>query len=83
MVKNCDKEEIYAVCECADNVLAGRVPLTSEQKRRLKRHKAAIKRLANTRISWRKKRISLQRGGGLLTTLLGVAVPALISLFSK
>jgi hypothetical protein len=83
IVKHCDRDGIISICECADNLLKGRVTLTSQQKKRLARHKTAIKKLANTRIGWKRKRVILQRGGGLLTAILGVAVPALISLFSK
>ena len=83
LLKNCGKDEIYAICECAENVLTGRIPLTEQQKQRLKRHRTALLKIANTNINWKKKRNSLQTGSGVLTALLGVAVPALISLFSR
>jgi hypothetical protein len=84
LIASCKKKDIHAICECAENVLVGNVPLTPQQKKRLKKHKKALIKLANTNIDWKKKkRFIQQKGSGLLTTLLGVAVPALISLFTR
>ena len=84
LVNCCNKDQIGAICECADNLLRGNVPLTPQQKKRLRKHKTTIRKLASKKIRWkRKKKFIMQKGGGLLTTILGVAVPALVSLFSR
>jgi hypothetical protein len=84
LINACEKEHIYAICECAENLLIGRVPLTESQKTRLRKHKKAMLHLADTSIGWRKKKkLIQQKGSGLLTTILGVALPALIGLFAK
>ena len=81
----CNKNHIYALCECAENVLIGNVPLTEQQKQKLKRHRASLLKLANPNITWKikKKFCKQQQGKGFITALLGIAVAALISLFTS
>jgi len=84
LLKACTKEHIYALCECAENLLVGRVPLNSKQKTKLKKHKSSMLHLVDKKVGWRKKKkLILQKGGGLLTTILSVALPALIGLFTS
>ena len=83
LLRGCNREQIYAICECSENVLRGRVKLGRQQKERLKRHKRTLVTLADPHIRWRQKKDILQRGSGVLTTLLSVAIPALVGLFAK
>ena len=81
LVSECDQERVFAICECSDNILRGKVPLTTRQKGRLKKHVGVLKNLADTSINWKKKQTYLksQEGGAILSTILGIAIPALIS----
>ena len=78
--KNCSSEFIKCICECAKNVLAGNVALSPEHKRRLKRHKHSLRKLAlkKTPISTKKK---IVQNGGFLGALLGPVVKILGGLF--
>ena len=61
---------LRAVCECAYNTLTGNVPLSTTQKRKLARHKASLRQLADKRIALKTKNEIVQSGGNLLTLLL-------------
>ena len=41
----CDKGLITCLCECSENILKGNVPLSSAQKRNLRRHKRSLREL--------------------------------------
>jgi len=72
---------VYAICECSDNILRGKITISPRQKLRLKKHVDTLKNLADTSINWKKKQkyLKSQKGGAILSTILGVALPALIS----
>lgn len=70
---------------CALNVLRGRVPLSAAQKKKLRRHKKLMVKLASKRINKKKKqKIILQDGGflgGLLGPIIGTLAPLIGGLF--
>ena len=80
ILKTTNREQILAICECVDNTLRGNVPLTSAQKKRLEKHKAVLRHLANTKVGWKSKQKTLtQKGKGIFSILL----PAVIALLSS
>ena len=85
LIGSCDREKVFAICECSDNILRGQVPLTTRQKQRLKKHVTVLKNLADSSVGWKKKQkyLSTQEGGSIIGTILGVALPALISYLSS
>ena len=69
-----DKGLVDTLCDCAQNILKGNVPLTARQKTCLRRHKRLLRSLTERQSVQKKKRI-LQRGGflaGLLAPVLGI-----------
>ena len=78
--KHCSSEFIKCICKCAKNVLAGNVALSTEHKKRLKRHKKSLRKLAlkKTPINTKKK---IVQNGGFLGALLGPIVKILGGLF--
>ena len=69
-----DKGWVDTLCDCAQNILKGNVPLTSRQKTCLRRHKHLLRSLTERQSVQKKKQI-LQRGGflaGLLAPVLGI-----------
>jgi hypothetical protein len=75
IIKTADKELVDTLCECGLNVLKGNVRLTLGQKKRLARHKQALRALAQKQTSLRKKKALLQKGGflgALLSPVLGI-----------
>jgi hypothetical protein len=73
-------DQIRAICDCALNVCNGNIKLTGKKFRQLYPHKAAIRRLNQTRGVEGKRRILIQQGG-FLPALAAAAVPIIASLF--
>ena len=68
-LKKCNKEFVDCVSECAKNVLRGNVPLTTNQKAKLRRNQKNLRSLAIKRTSLKKRRQILQKGGFLAALL--------------
>jgi hypothetical protein len=70
-----DNGFICCVSECAQNLLKGRVPLTSAQKKKLTRRKRSLRQLSAKKTSYKKKRHIIQTGGfigALLTPIISI-----------
>ena len=73
-----------SLCECADNILRGNVPLTKLQKEKPKRNKAGLRALTKKSFSLKQKKAILQKGGflgSLLAPIASVVAPLLSTLF--
>ncbi len=70
MVREGDRELVNCVSECCLNILNGNVRLTPKQKSDLCKHKAKLRTIANKKISLKKKKEIIQKGG-FLPLLLG------------
>ena len=83
-MKKCNKEFVDCVSECAKNVLRGNVPLTTNQKAKLRRNQKNLRSLAIKRTSLKKRRQILQKGDFLaallppVLSLLGGALTSVI-----
>ena len=67
IISNCKMELVNSVSECARNVLNGNIKLTRCNTRKLRKHKAALRKVADKRVSLSsKKKLIVQRGGFLL-----------------
>ena len=69
-----DKALVDTLCDCAQNILKGNVPLNSRQKTCLRRHRHSLRALTKRQSVQKKKQI-LQKGGflaGLLAPVLGI-----------
>jgi len=81
-IKQCNRELIDCISECAKNVIKGNVPLNKRQFTSLQRKKKDIRALASKRTSVKKKRVIASQKGGFLTSLLVPAVAALGSILA-
>jgi hypothetical protein len=75
-----DRGFYRAVGESAKNCLKGNVPLNRAQFRSLKKHRAALRKLANKKTSIKARKQILQRGG-FLGSFLGPVLKAIGSIF--
>lgn len=84
LLKVIGDKEIHCICECVFNTLKGKVPLSTNQKRRLSRHKNTLRKLVKSGESLSKKRkLLMQKGGSLLPLILGPLVSGVLgSLFN-
>lgn len=75
LLKSADKQLIDTICDCAENILSGNVPIRGKVKQKLNQHKTLLRALRSKR-DWRVKRKRLSQSGGflpaLLTPLLGI-----------
>lgn len=78
ILKESGKSVVYAICELCDNLLAGNVPVTTEQKHNLKKYKNVLRTLSQRGDGWKtKKRILTRNGGSFLPLLISVIASAL------
>ena len=64
IILNCDRDLVNCISACVLNVLNGNVTLTGCVKRKLSKHKLALRKLVYKQVqNTGKKRIILQRGG--------------------
>jgi hypothetical protein len=83
-ITKADRSLVDCLCECADNILRGNIPLTKLQKEKLKGNKAGLRALAKKSVSLKKKKAILQKRGflgSLLAPIASVAAPLLSTLF--
>ena len=73
LIKKGDKKFINCISECCLNVLKGNVPLTSKEKKALKKHRNKLRALVNKKVSAEKKKKIVQIGGFLSNLLVPVA----------
>jgi predicted metalloprotease len=83
LVKRASDEQIRTLCECALNVYKGNVPLKTKYLRRLREHKASLKRLGFTKANVGNKRKFLVQNGGFLPSLAAAVIPLLAGLLIK
>ena len=84
LITKADRSLVDCLCECADNILRGNVPLTKQQKEKRKRNKAELRVLTTKSVSLKKKKAILQKGGflgSLLAPIASVVAPLLSTLF--
>ena len=80
MKNNGEIDFMNCLCECAKNIIKGRVPLSVVQKRTLAKRKQSLRKLALKKTSLKTKRKIVMKGG-FLGALLGPIVTALGSIF--
>lgn len=80
ILKESDKGIIHCICEICENTLVGNVRLSPLQKKKLEKHKAALRRVVKRGETWKKKKQFLvQKGGAFLPLLLGNVLGSLLS----
>ena len=87
ILEHADPELIPALCECAHNILRGKVQMTSRETPRLRKYNTKLRLIARENLSVTQKRQHLQQNGGFLPALLAplaatVIVPLLRQLFA-
>lgn len=82
IIEDSSSELVDILCECAHNVLKGTVKLTPAQYKLLKRYKKELRILGDKKISRKRKRATIQKGG-FLGALLRTILPTLIGVFDS
>jgi hypothetical protein len=80
ILQTSDKGFYTAIGETANNCLKGNVPLNRAQFRSLKKHRTALRKLANKKTSIKARKRILQRGG-FLGSFFGPVLKAIGGIF--
>ena len=72
-----DRDLVTCLCECAQNILNGNVPLSKSHLKHLQRHRTDVRKLAKKRTAKHTKKKILQKGGFLSALLAPIAVEVL------
>ena len=73
LIKKRGNKFIHCISECCLNVLKSNVPLTSKEKKALKKHRNKLRALVNKKVSVEKKKKIVQTVGFLSNLLVSVA----------
>lgn len=76
------KQLIGSICECTDNFLHHRVPVSKEQLKKMHKYRYAMRKIIKKSSLKNKKKILTQRGG-FLQYLIPAAISAVASLISN
>lgn len=80
ILKTADKELVRCLCGCALNVIKGKIPINSGQKKKLAPHKQLLRKIAFKKGCWKKKKKTLlQKGGNFIPLLLGPILSAVLT----
>ena len=80
ILKSADKEVVRCLCECALNLLKGKVPVSPIQKKKLVPFKKILRKLVLKKGGWKNKRkVLLQRGGNFIPFILGPILSTVLS----
>lgn len=78
LLKKLPSRSVKAICECTHNVLKGNVPLTSYQKKSLKKYKVPLRKIGTKKGTlFQKKKLIVQHGG-----FLNILIPAALSVLT-
>ena len=77
-----DRELITCLCECAQNILNGNVPLCKSHLKRLQRYRKDVRHLVKKRTAKHRKKKILQKGGFLPALLAPIAVEVLTKILN-
>lgn len=81
LLKTSSDQQINAICECILNFLHGTINIPSKDIKRLKKHKNCLRKLSNKKIGIKHKRkLLIQKGSGILGSILGPILTGLASL---
>lgn len=77
IIQAADRDLIICLCECAQNILNGNVPLSKCHLKRLQRYRSDVRKFARKRTTKHTKKKILQRGGFLSALLAPIAAEVL------
>jgi hypothetical protein len=77
LVRDGDREVIDCISECCVNILKGRVHLSPKQKSHLQKHREQLRTICKKKISLKKKKEIIQKGGFPLAAILAPVAAAL------
>jgi len=80
ILANCKSEVVNTLSECSLNLLRGNVKMTQCEKRKLRKHRVHLSKLADKRMSLTSKKKAIVQRGGFLLPLLGAVLSTIASI---
>ena len=82
MLKNADRQLVKCICDCANAVLMGDIPINKVEKDNLEKHKVVLRKLNDeSKTTEEKKKIIVQSGGNFLLSLIPTMIGAMTAMF--
>lgn len=82
ILEKADKNFIISICDIIFNLLQGNVNLTDKEKTELKKHKSFLRKIVKKSSLKEKKKIIIQKGGGVLSIILPAVFSTIASLLT-
>ena len=76
-------EIIDLLGDCSLNILNGNVKLSGDEKKKLRKHKNALRQVADTKVGKKKKKKILQEGAGMVPAILKPILKAVIPIIAN
>jgi len=83
ILANCKSELVKTLSECSLNLLRGNVKLTLCQKKKLRKYRVYLRKLADRHVLLTSKKKTIVQRGGFLLPLLGAVLPTIASLIFR
>ena len=83
ILANSKSELVKTMSECSLNLLRGNIKLAPCQKKKLRKYRVHLRKLADKRVSISSKKKDIVQRGGFLLPLLGAVLPTIASLIFK
>jgi len=83
IISNSNRELVNCISECILNILNCNLKLTDCSKRKLRKHKTVLRKVADKQVSASVKKRLINQRGGFILPLLSAVLPTLASLLFK
>ena len=84
LLETAEPDQIRAICECVYNILQGNIYVPEAIKEQLRPHRNILRDIADKKVSYQtKKKLLVQKGGTLLSSLLPIAISGVTSLLKN
>lgn len=83
LLKQATKEELTALFEICMNIRKNKINLSHNQLKKLKKHKALIRKLADKKVSLKRKKTLINQKGGAIGTVIGAVSSLVLPLLAK
>ena len=83
VLKMCDPSLTHAICECTNNIVSGRFPISRGHVEKLRPHMHHLRNITDKNVPLHKRTKIIQQHGGFLPLILGPLTSIISSLISS
>ena len=82
IILNCDKDQLFSICECILNICNGNIKLDENNFNKLKKYNKIYKKVLDKSIDFKTKKKYLVQKGGFLQILIPAVISGIASIIS-